>query len=110
MDPKTRLRGDHEHASRLRMHVVARVLGHEHPASPIIILRHLAKGEKSERVGAGVLGEIDQGFGEAELPEHLVTRDRPFAGCVEEDVRLFLGVLVIVGNGAFGLEGRVVDG
>ena len=66
--------------------------------------------EKGERVGAGVLGEIDQGFGEAELPEHLVARDRPFAGCVEEDVRLFLGVLVIVGNGAFGLKGRVVDG
>ena len=65
---------------------------------------------KGERVGVSILGEIDQGFGEAELPEHLVARDRPFAGCVEEDVRLFLGVLVIVGNGAFGLEGRVVDG
>jgi len=31
VDPKAGLRGDHEHASRLRMDVVARVLGHEHP-------------------------------------------------------------------------------
>jgi len=51
MDPKAGLRGDHEHASRLRMHVVARVLGHEHPALPINILRHLAKGEKRESWG-----------------------------------------------------------
>ena len=31
VDPKAGLRGDHEHASRLRMDVVARVLWHEHP-------------------------------------------------------------------------------
>jgi hypothetical protein len=76
---------------------------------PIISIYGILQKEK-ERDGVSVLGEIDQGFGEAELPEHLVARDRPFARCVEEYVCLFLGVLVIVGNGAVRLEGRVVDG
>ena len=66
--------------------------------------------ERERRGGNSILREIDQGFGETELPEHLVARDRPFARCVEEDVRLLLSVLVIVGDGPTRLERRVVDG
>jgi hypothetical protein len=76
---------------------------------PPIVNYAFVKGE-IDRNGGGILGEVAQGFGEAELPEHLIARDRPFARCVEEDVCLLLGVLVIVGNGAAGLERRVVDG
>ena len=57
----------------------------------------------------GILGEIDQGFSEADLSEHLVARDRAFARCVEEDVRLFLCVFVIITYGVARFERRVVD-
>jgi hypothetical protein len=68
----------------------------------------IAKGEKKRR--GSILREIDQGFGEADLSEHLIARDRPFPRCIEENVSLLLSVLVIVGNGAARLERRVVDG
>lgn len=58
----------------------------------------------------GVLGKVDQGFGEADLPEHLVARDGPLARRVEEDVRLFFGILVVVLYGGGWFERRVVDG
>lgn len=63
---------------------------------------------KNERRGI-ILREIDQGFGEANLSEHLIARDRPFPGSIEEDVSLLLSVLVIVSNGTARLERRVVD-
>ena len=63
---------------------------------------------QKERMGS-ILREIDQSFGEADLSEHLIARDRPFPRSIEEDVSLLLSVLVIVGNGAARLERRVVD-
>ena len=90
------------------MDVVARVLGHEHPNVPPGSALWFAK--KERRGGGGILGEIDQGFSEANLSEHLVARDGAFARCVEQDVRLLLGVLVIVSYGAARFERRVVDG
>jgi hypothetical protein len=64
---------------------------------------------QNERRGS-ILREIDQGFGEADLPEHLIAGDRPFPGSIEEDVSLLFSVLVIIGNGTARLERRVVDG
>ncbi len=55
---------------------------------------------RKEKEKGSILGETDQGFGEADLPEHLIARNRPFPRCVEENVS----------NGTAGLECRVVDG
>lgn len=68
------------------MNIVARVLGNEQ------------------------VGETDQGFGEANLPEHLVARNGPFARGVEEYMRLLLSILVVIVYWAARFEQRVIDG
>ena len=57
-----------------------------------------------------VLGETDQGFGEANLPEHLVARNGPFARRVEEYMCLLLSILVVVVYGAARCKQRIIDG
>ena len=68
------------------MYVVACVLGNEHSAFHRLLTMCLRK----EKEKGSILGETDQGFGEADLPEHLIARNRPFPRCVEENVSLLL--------------------
>src|SRR6266702_4686565 len=89
------------------MNVVARVIGNEQASFVAFLVwrvRYIERGDTS------VLGETDQGFGEANLPEHLVARNGPFARSVEEYVRLLLSVLVIFVDWAARFKQRVIDG
>jgi hypothetical protein len=88
------------------MNVVARVIGNEQAwvRMPIVLVWRMSIGDTS------VLGETDQGFGEANLPEHLVVRNGAFARCVEEYMRLLLSILVIVAYWATRFKQRVIDG
>ena len=56
------------------------------------------------------LGEADKGLGESDLPEHSVARGRPFLRCVEEDVRLFLGIFIVSVNLSSRVQRWVIDG
>ena len=88
------------------MNVVACVIGNEQACA-----RMSTKLVRRARIGdASVLGETDQGFDEANLPEHLVARNGPFARCVEEYMRLLLSILVVVAYWATRFKQRVIDG
>ena len=56
------------------------------------------------------LGEAGKGLGESDLPEHSVARGSPFLRCVEEDVRLFLGIFVVLVNRSSRVQRWVIDG
>ena len=88
------------------MNIVARVIGNEQAWAhkSMVLVWRACIGDTS------VLGETDQGFGEANLPEHLVARNGAFARCVEEYMRLLLSILVVVAYWATWFKQRVIDG
>ena len=56
------------------------------------------------------LGEANKGLGESDLSEHPVARGSPFFGCVEEDVRLFLGIFITLVDLSSRVQRWVIDG
>lgn len=55
------------------------------------------------------LGEVHERLCQADLPEHPVPRNSPFFGRVEQNVRLFFCIFVIVGGFSARAQGRVID-
>ena len=88
------------------MNVIACVIGDEQACA-----RMSVKLVWRARIGdTSVLGETDQGFGKAKLPEHLIARNGAFARCVRKYMRLFLSILVVVAYWATRFKQRVIDG